>query len=389
MKNRKLHISEYPIQKFESQNPRGISHRLATRGKPVGLWYATGLEWVDRMQKVLSWEVTGNREDFPYTRGVYNKINTETLDLWTKTNANANANTNLNEGRAVKGSRTLHFVYDLTFDPSLYSEDIHRPSKERILKLTPTCLDHLYTELYLPFQEKYFRERLTTGVRVNIEEFLGTARMNYYIFSKNKEKFESYSPEAQKQVRSYAELYAYLLRYFYDTKQLTKLMMRRYETNEEEVKLDSEKYVDIILKDVRSGKLPLKSYMYQMFNRIWGVFWETEIAPKWGGIDFPHALFTEEYMNAHPQFPWIPKVEIPSGVFYQVPKETPKLYFVVSWSLPSNLVAQLESIKRQLMTVYTEEDADEILKTRTYIAVPTKKGDIKFLKVPVKAVKDV
>lgn len=383
MKNRKLHISEYPIKKFESRNPHGTAYSLTTRGKPVGLWYATGLEWVDRMQKVLTWEVTGEDNNFPYTRGVYNKINTEALDPW------INTNTNLNEPRIRKGHGIIHFVYDLTFDPDFYSEDIHAPSKQKILKLTPSCLDRLYNELYLPFQEKYMREELLTGVRVNIEELVGTARINYYIFARDKERFNTFTPERKAISKSYAELYAYLIGYMYDTNQLTKLMIKRYQDDKGEVKLDNEKYVEIILKDVRSGALPLKSHMYQMFNRIWGTFWEKEIATKWGGIDFPHALFTEEYIGAHPEFPWIPKVEIPSGVFYQVPNETPKLFFVVTWAMPSGLVDQLATIKSQLMKVYTEEDADEILKTRTYIAVPTKKGDIKFLKVPAKAVKDV
>jgi hypothetical protein len=360
MQSKKLHISEVPIREWmiDSSKP---AIRPTIYGKPRGLWYATGLEWVDRMTKVEAWGVTEEHENFPYTRAIYNKVEKQNLQSVGILNE-------LNYKRAAPRSGRPHYVYDLTIDPSLYSEDIHHPSREKMLLLTPSSLEQLYKEFYIPFQEKYIREQHHAGLLAGLESSLSHARIEYYTFKKDEDKMK---------------LYGKLLKYLYDTKQLTKLMMKRYEGKDSgEIQLDSDKYKTILLDNMIAGKLPIEGFLYDTFLRIWGNFWNDLIRKEWGGIDFSHALFKEEYQKQHPEFGFLKYVEIPSGVYFKpLIDKVPKLLFVLSVSTPSLLRDTIQKTKEKLLEVYSEEDTADILEKRMFVAVPTKEGEIRFMKV--------
>jgi hypothetical protein len=360
MQSKKLHISEMPIREF-LVNPKGVGPAVkpSIYGKPVGLWYATGLEWVDRMQKVMSWHVTGNSNNFPYTRHFYNVINQQSQVEWAEKNEP-------NVRGASVGSSHIHFVYDLTYDPSIVTEDPHSASTSKILRLTSKCLDTLYTDFFIPYRNKYLGTGSQMGVYVDLESILSTAKYQYYKW---------------KQKPQYVELYGKLLKYLYETNQFTKLIRDRYVKGDKEIDLTSEKYVTILKDDILSKKLPLEGPLHNMFLRVWGTFWREEIAPKWAGVDFPHEIFTPEYQSQHPEFGFIEYVEIPSGCLYTPPKKEPNLLFVLTWSLPENVKKQLKHIQEMLLTVYSPEETTQILLTKTYIATPTKKGEIRFHKV--------
>jgi hypothetical protein len=308
------------------------------------------------MQKVMSWHVTGNSNNFPSTRPLYTLINQQTHTEWKEGNEP-------NERRAKVGSSHIHFVYDLTYDPSIVSEDPHSPSTSKILRLSPKCLDTLYTDFFIPYRNKYLQTAPQTGVFADLENILMSAKYQYYKW---------------KQKSNYGDLYGKLLQYLYDTKQLTKLMRDRYVKGDKEIDLASEKYVTILKDDILSKKLPLEGPLHNMFLRVWGSFWKDEISTKWGGVDFPHEIFTPEYQAQHPEFGFIEYVEIPSGCLYTPPKQEPNLLFVLTWSLPESVGDQLKHIEEMLLTVYSSEDTKQILLSKTYIATPTKKGEIRF-----------
>jgi len=363
MQSKKLHISEKPIREFVSrpQGNGGPAIRPSTYGKPVGLWYASGLEWIDRMQKVLSWQVTGEGNNFPYTRAYYNLVNKGTMLPWEETNE-------ANRRRSVIGACRIHYVYDLTFDPALYSENPLEPSPTKILRLTPTCLDNLYTNVFLPFRAKYLKEQHHAGILADLENLMIQAKWEYYTRKSNP---------------ALVDLYGKLLKYLHDTKQLTKLMRDRYASGKGEIDLASEKYKEILKRDLLTGKLPMEGRLYDMFLRVWGSFWRDEIDVKWGGVDFPHEIFTPEYQSSHPEFGFIKYVEIPSGCFFTPPDATPRILFILTWSLPDQVASQLKKIQDQLLTIYSPEETKTFLLTRTYIATPTQKGEIRFHRLPI------
>lgn len=157
-----------------------------------------------------------------------------------------------------------------------------------------------------PLEEDKFVEDMSTP---DITKLFRLTAANIGTFQKN---FEAYLPDRLKE--AIPRRYVIVLNSAYSD-------LRTDE--EKEAKIVGQKYERLLLKhatDFKNG-LTTQPNVYRALRLIeYGNFLETIMKPLWGGIHYDESLFTEELKAI---YPFIGKVEIPSGCLWHPMKVMP------------------------------------------------------------------
>jgi hypothetical protein len=257
-----VHVTNMPLVFDDKTNYP--NSRMKIFGKPIGLWYALGTEWID----------------------------TETS----------------------KGKESYKYKYEFPLDGK-FEENIEAPQRTKIFKLTA----------------------------INIESF--EAQFKPYFLAKMyktlRDDKKPYNTELTYLVERARELTSRDI----DSKDIRTLLIQELTKNigielDVEVKppkvqtfqemLQPKKTERLILTrellPIAKGTVTSPRLLNAIRNIEYGNFLAEKMKPKWGGIHYDASLFTDELKS---KYPFIEKVEIPSGCMWH-PKEVIPEYSPVS-----------------------------------------------------------
>jgi len=328
-----LHVTTDPLTDLVDRYT-GFSLTTAHYGKPLGLWYAPGYEWVKRMDRLKSWDIVQGEGDTVYDP--FPKI----LELYTR----------VLEGPEIPlipaGTTPLagvsgkpHYVYKFPLTAASFESDITKPDETKIFTMTsdtvasfeaqftPYYLGSLYYKLagslYEAMLEKQNVKFEPSEIPVVIE-FLrskGIAADASTLY-----KFRKYMAQAFV-IRELMKLplpmrlpvekdrmYAMDVQEIVDTEITAEMIQRRATFRDAKAAGFPRGVTGALYADGFTGHLA-------MFDRIrtaeYGDFLRNVMSKVWGGIDYDESLFTDPLKQ---KYPFLPYVELPSGCLWRPKK---------------------------------------------------------------------
>jgi hypothetical protein len=242
--------------------------RVKKKGKPVGLWYAEGEDWI----KVLD---TLEKDEDAFAKEI-------------------------NMSRPPRG---LRLKYEFPLDGK-FVDDINTPALDKIFRLTSANIDAFESKF-----QTYFTKKLSE-IKGDIESY------NVRVAQAKSIKLKQPAPtlimislresaDARTPYLTAAEL-AELKKLNGDKKVSVAAVERA---------VQDKLYTLITSSDPKSRE---NSRIFTVLRLVqYGDYYEEVMKPVWGGIDYDKSLFTDELKA---KYPYIQYVEIPSGCLWH-PKE--------------------------------------------------------------------
>jgi len=323
-----LHTADYPILDYKKSIEVPTYGKAMLTGKPRGLWFGPGFEWIERMQKYGHWNWVGSIADpgkATHTLNYYESV------FGPKPIPNAEPNAEL---RPNWDKGRVHFVYNLPIRPDQLTDDVHAPALDKVLIFSETNREEIL-KLYNSYLDNERSKELSQyKPEVLVPEFYRERLEGLHHLE---DTYRRLVAEGKPGTPFYQELhedYERSLTYLCATNVLTAAMKKRCPGKPEYTTKTvpfSEKSTVELTKAALRGDLPLIGVYRNIRNIIWGRFYR-DMESKWGGILFDKSLFQDKYNEELPFLKWL---EAPSGCLWHpeilFAGQTPELNAILTW----------------------------------------------------------
>ena len=262
-----FHVSFKPLTRLRAAGQPSKAE-FAT-GKPVGLWYAKGTDWLPIMNRDLGAPIA----------------NAVSMELGLQAMVNAAAE---NDMASIYPEDI--YIYRLQIEESHYTDSIIQPATNKVLRLSAANLDAFVNGLYTPWKTEeriidkislFFSKRLLDGIEV------ATIFENY--FSQITEPDEEWYEEYQN----------------LDDDEKDEYLMG-----------NAEEITGWIASDLHDNFAAKKAAVFALDGdmasfvekRLWAAFWNTSFLQRFAGVEFDASVVSR------PDAPiWSAYLDIPSG----------------------------------------------------------------------------
>lgn len=321
------HITHQPIERLEDNSVK--AHPIGLRGgKPIGFWFAPDRAWVGRMAALGIWNVTGGPagKPAPYVADIYRRIY-ETRDM-----PPAQPTDKL---EPVPPMDVVHYVYRFSLDGK-FESDINAPAADKVFRLTAE------TE---PSWNAKFVEWATPA----IDTLLANVKSGEF------ERYMDLIPRFDYLKQEGVEAY------------LASLQIPKKEFTQPK---NAIRLVVAALTAIKTNaRPPFDPRIYHSVrNRLLGQFFQSAMAPVWGGIVFDESLFARIEPGS-----MIAYLEYPSGCLW---KPASVLGLVDGKLNPSAVIARADSPE----SAATREKELEAYAPVLFVVGITTEGGVVFFK---------